>query len=435
MDTIVVGAGLAGLAAAQRLVDAGRSVTIVEARDRVGGRVYTEPDSGSGSAIDYGAEWFAVSGGVRDVLLSSGATMYRGNGTFLRRTPDGWSSAFQDHSTTAALLQRIGKLPGADRCLLDALAQCGSASEVEEARPFVSFVEGFHAADPRDVSARWLAWMEETHSPGEAEFRSLLGAGMAADALAATLAGHAEIRLRTVAHEIQWRDGGVDVTVDGAGGEGATEVLNARTAIVAVPLPMLSGSGNRPGAIRFSPDIGEKREAASLLRMGHAAKIMLRFRTAFWRSIKPLADMSFLFADDETFPTWWSAAGKTPMLTGWAGGPKALRLAVEDEEMVLDRALASLACAVALPRGAIEEQLLSHHYHNWSIDPYSLGAYSYVAAGGFDAHLALARPVGDSLFFAGEATCGGGYNATMEGAAQSGWRAAGEVIAAAARRP
>jgi monoamine oxidase len=431
MDTIVIGAGLAGLAASQRLVQAGHSVTIIEARDRIGGRVFTARDSDSAPPIDYGAEWFASTGGVRNLLAAAGATMHRGSGAFLRRTSEGWSNAFEDHPATSDLLGRMGKHTGDDRSLRDALVECGSAHQVDEAQAFVRFVESFHAADPGDVSARWLTWMEEAHAPGEAEYRSLSGAGAVVEALAASLTAHCEIRLRTVAREIRWRAGAVEVVV----GDGADDVLSARSAVVTVPLPMLAGSSRTPGAIRFSPDIAEKREAASRLRMGHAAKVVFRFKTPFWRAVKPLANMVFVFADGEPFPVWWSGVGRTPTITGWAGGPKALRLAIEEEEAVIDRAIDSLTVALALPRGRIEEQLVSHHYHNWSADPNSQGAYSYVAAGGIDAHLTLARPVGDTLFFAGEATCGGGYNATMEGAAQSGWRAAAEVIDAAARAP
>ena len=427
MDTVVIGAGLAGLAAAQRLVHEGRSVIVLEARGRLGGRVFTERDRASAAIIDYGPEWFLDAGGVRDVLAAAGETLYRGSGAFLRRGPEGWTNAFQDHAATSALLERIAKLPGADRSLRAAIAECGTEQEIDDARWFVSYVEGFHAADPDDVSAQWLAWMEATHSPGESENRALAGASAVVDALAADINGRCEVRLGAVVREVRWRAGAVEVAT------GNDSVVSARTAVVTVPLPMLTGGADSPGVIQFAPDITATRAAAARLRMGHAVKVIMQFKKPFWRTIRPLADMAFVFAEGQPFPTWWCGAGKSPFITGWVGGPKAQHLAMQDEELVFDAAISSLAHALAVTRRRIEDQLVSQHCHNWSADPFSRGAYSYVAAGGFDAHTDLARPVGDTLFFAGEATCGGGYNATMEGAVQSGWRAAAEVIAAAAR--
>ena len=94
-----------------------------------------------------------------------------------------------------------------------------------------------------------------------------------------------------------------------------------------------------------------------------------------------------------------------------------------------DRTPTSLSAAVARPREAIEKQAVACLTHDWNRDPYSLGAYTYVAAGGVEAYRVLAEPVEQTLFFAGEATCGSGLNATMEGALQSGRRAADELVA------
>ncbi|MGH7802978.1 MAG: FAD-dependent oxidoreductase, partial [Candidatus Binatia bacterium] len=94
-----------------------------------------------------------------------------------------------------------------------------------------------------------------------------------------------------------------------------------------------------------------------------------------------------------------------------------------------DLAIDSLAGALRLPRREVEAQLLAHHVHDWRADPFSRGAYTYVVAGGIEAPRLLARPVERTLYFAGEATCAGGLNATMEGAVQSGLRAAGELLA------
>ena len=117
-----------------------------------------------------------------------------------------------------------------------------------------------------------------------------------------------------------------------------------------------------------------------------------------------------------------------PLLAGWVGGPRAEILGHAQPESLLDLALGSLAHALKLPRQRVEGQLLSWHLHNWATDPYALGVYSYMLVGGLDAPRLLAAPLANTLFFAGEATVGGGFNATMEGAVQSGRRAAEEIL-------
>jgi monoamine oxidase len=125
---------------------------------------------------------------------------------------------------------------------------------------------------------------------------------------------------------------------------------------------------------------------------------------------------------------WWTALDpEAPLITGWAGGPRSARLPAEPGALV-EAAVASLAAALDLPRGEVAGRLETHYHHAWNADPWSRGAYSYVLAGGTAAHRTLARPVAGTLFLAGEATCGEGSNATMEGALQSGRRAARAVL-------
>jgi hypothetical protein len=90
MDIIVIGAGLSGLAAAERLVQAGRSVTVVEARNRIGGRVWTRRDSGVSGAIELGPEWLADHGAMHDLVLRSGSKPVRSEGLFMIRRGGRW---------------------------------------------------------------------------------------------------------------------------------------------------------------------------------------------------------------------------------------------------------------------------------------------------------------------------------------------------------
>jgi monoamine oxidase len=98
---------------------------------------------------------------------------------------------------------------------------------------------------------------------------------------------------------------------------------------------------------------------------------------------------------------------------------------------LLDLAVRSLANALGLSRRDVSARLEYHHFHDWGSDPFARGGYTYVRVGGIDAHRTLAEPVAGTLYFAGEATCGEGLNATMEGAVRSGRRAAAELLAEA----
>jgi monoamine oxidase len=159
-------------------------------------------------------------------------------------------------------------------------------------------------------------------------------------------------------------------------------------------------------------------------------KLVLGFREPFWQEIGALDDVRFLHAYDQPVPTWWTPADPSlPILTGWAGGPCATRLAGVGERELVDLAIGSLAHALGMSRRDVGARLESRHFHDWGSDPFARGAYTYVGVGGAEAHRTLAEPVAGTLYFAGEATCGEGFNATMEGAVRSGRRAAAELLA------
>jgi monoamine oxidase len=172
--------------------------------------------------------------------------------------------------------------------------------------------------------------------------------------------------------------------------------------------------------------------------MGHTAKVILRFEDVFWDRAysqeTQLPGVSFLFSDRELFPTWWTNYPIVePVLTGWMGGPRVASLAGEPAPALADRALDALADILHIPKGTLEARLVSWHAHNWSGDPYSRGAYSYVRAGGMASMALAGRPFADTLFFAGEATAPAGLSATVHGAIASGQRVAAEVLRALGR--
>lgn len=419
--TIIIGAGLAGLSAAARLVRAGRQVTLLEARDRIGGRVWTVESEGP-LPIELGPEWIGGEGVVHDLLVRQGAPLLRAEGRRWERVAGRWESLDQQPDVVADLIGRARAGGGPDRSLLEGLARCCGGPELERARAeLLSYVEGFHAADPGRLSLDWLATVEESQPAEASELRTPWGVSRVVEALAAELEGKCDIRLGTVVREVRWDRGEVRVQTAGGG-----EPFRAAAAIVTVPLPVLE-------TLRFDPELpSAKREAQRLLEMGPVVKLLFRFREPFWRGVGPLRDALFLLSSDQPVPVWWTPIDpEVPLLTAWAGGPRALRLGALEEGALVDLALTSLATTLGMDRRDVARLLEGHWYHDWIGDPLTRGAYTWVRIGGARAYEELARPVGGTLFFAGEATCGGGYNATLEGAVGSGRRAAEELLQAA----
>jgi monoamine oxidase len=222
-----------------------------------------------------------------------------------------------------------------------------------------------------------------------------------------------------VAHEVR-RGGGRDFLV------------SARRAIITLPLGVLQLPSRAAGAVRFTPSLKEKRPALDKLVSGAAIKAALLFRTPFWEEIDQARyrGVSFFHSPDAAFPTFWTALPeRAPLLIAWAGGPKAARLSAAKAPEIVRRAVRSLE-SVFGARAGIEKRLAASWAHHWQRDPFARGAYSYVAVGGHGARRALAEPLRDTLFFAGEAADFEGEHGTVAGALQSGARAAREVLRA-----
>jgi monoamine oxidase len=223
-----------------------------------------------------------------------------------------------------------------------------------------------------------------------------------------------EVHLNSPVSEIKWRPG----YVRAAGFE-------ADAAIVTVPLGVLQSH-----AIRFVPALTEKLNAAHQLMMGNVVKVVLCFRSAFWED-RGLMNLSFLHARGEKFPTWWTTRPvAAPILVGWAGGPPADALAGHRTDFIVHAAIESLANALKMDFQSIERRIRASFVADWQIDPFSMGAYSWVPVGSIAVPLALAEPVSNTLYFAGEATNSDGSCGTMHGAIATGHRAADELLRA-----
>ncbi len=435
---IVVGAGVAGLTAAIDLARSGVSVSVLEARDRIGGRVYTRRVSGCDAPIELGAEFIhGKPKEIWDLLEKNGKTIYEVEG-------DGWCispKGLEPCDFFSDVEDILGKMNDSspDESFLDFLERCfpnrvGDPARDEARQHATGYVSGFNAADPALVGVHWLVQemrAEETIE-GDRAFRTENGYGDLLSILRRQIKeSGVSIRTNAIVERIDWGGGHAKVHLRDEQGKSS---LAASSVLISVPLGVLKAQPGTPGAIQFDPPLpAEKMHALGKLEMGEVIRVVLQFRERFWDKIRPfpgrnLEEMSFLFSRDAWFPTWWTAMPrKYPIITGWAPFLAGRNLSGRDHAFVTQKACQTLARLLGVHVEVVEKSLVGAYFHDWQSDPFSHGAYSYGKIGAHEAQVALAAPVRGTLFFAGEATDSSGHNGTVHAAIASGYRAAVEI--------
>ena len=440
-SVVIVGAGIAGLAAASKLATTGITVSVLEARDRVGGRIFTRHDDALNAPIELGAEFIhGKPPEIFDFLRPTdakfaeveGQSWCRENGQLLpcsffsqvESILDRMDDSSPDESFLA-FLQRTFPNPTKDPRLENAKQRA------------LGYVSGFNAAAPGLVGVHWLVqgMRAEERIEGHRAFRLRNGYDDLLEIFRRQLlSSNVTIRTETVMERVNWRPGHAEVTVRTAQGPAT---FTAPHVLITLPLAVLQAPMGQFGAVEFDPPLpARKIDALTKLEMGKVIRIVLRFRHRFWDTISPsknltLSDMSFLFSGEDLFPTWWTTMPqKWPIIMGWAPFRSAERLSGQTESFVLQRALETLSRTLGIEFPKLEDELEAIHFHDWQSDPFSRGAYSYGKVGSDGAQQALASPLERTLFFAGEATDTSGNNGTVHGAIASGYRAATEIVEA-----
>jgi monoamine oxidase len=426
VDVVIVGAGVAGLAAARELRRRGHEVVVLEARDRVGGRVLTLDGPRRPVPVELGAEFVHGEAPLTHGLLAeAGLAAYDVAGE-QRVAAAGRVRRIDLWRSVGRVLGGI-KAEGPDRSFAEFLAANRRRWPASHRRAALGFVQGFFAADARLISARSLAPDDGEPATAAAATagRVLGGYGQLAEWQAREV-GDA-VRLGSPVGSIRWRRGRVEVGCRGRGA--AAERVTARAAIVTVPLGVLQARPGEPGALAIDPEPPALRRALGGLVMGEAVRVVVELSEPPWPEevAARLAGVAFLRTPGSPFQTWWTAYPlRHPLLVAWAGGPAAAPLAGRGAAELGELAVKSLAGSLGLSRRRLAARLAGAWSHDWSTDPYARGAYSYVRVGGVGSARRLARPVAGTLFFAGEATKEEQLG-TVEGAIASGLRAARQV--------
>lgn len=426
IDTIVIGAGVSGLTAARLLAREGQRVVVLEARDRIGGRVWT--DRSEGMVTDLGASWIH---GITDSPVADAAE------AFGLPTVEFTVGGYQPDSRPIAYYDPAGaRLSDEDAARFAADIH---ALDAELARTIADSAPGSSYLDVTEAALARLAWdadraervreylrhrTEEQYGVWIADLDahgldddSIDGDEVVFprgyDELATHLAAGLDVRLEHVVARVEWSEGGVRVTTD----RGSFE---ADQAVVTVPIGVLASD-----EFVIEPPLPEPvAGAVRSLEMNAFEKIFLRFPTRFWDDD--------VYAIRQQGPTgvWWhswydlTALHGTPTLLTFAAGPAAEAIRDWDGERITASVLGELRRLYG------ERVVAPTHVHitSWKDDPYARGSYAYMVVGAVpEDHDAIATPVGGVLHVAGEATWTDDP-ATVNAALRSGHRAAANVL-------
>jgi monoamine oxidase len=424
-EVLIIGAGVAGLAALEELSRAGLDVLCVEARDRIGGRILTVHDPFSPLPVELGPEFVhGRPSETWDIIRNANLLVYdcaedavHINAGQLEDAADAWEQIDEITEDMKRVAER-----GDDPTFFDFIRQ---SSHTEQAKRWATgYVEGFNAAHKEIIGVASLALDAQAADAigGERNFRIASGYKSIPDYLLARAKnGRAHLRLNTVAEGIDWQPASAAVCVRSAA-TGETSVIQARRLIVTLPLGLLQ-------QMPFRPEPAGAFAAARALRFGQVMRVVFRFGHSWWEEHPDLADAGFWLSREPHFPTWWTTLPvRAPLLTGWGAGPHADKLLGLSKPEIVKRAIEDLSRLTGHDIHAINASLQAAHFHNWHDDPFAGGAYSYVPAGALHHREALAQPVENTLFFAGEATELNGHSATVHGAIATGYRAARQVL-------
>lgn len=403
---VIVGAGAAGLAAADVLREAGHAFTLIEARGRIGGRAYTDRSLGADCPFDAGAEyvhwaernpWGAIA--RRDGIRIAGQEGWART-LFIDGRPATASERDRRRAAFSGLDAALAPSGGRDRSIAEAASAVGPATaEAAAGLTRLSLGEEPERVSALDYDRLWSGsdlWVD-----GYGALVQRTCAGM-------------PVSLGTMATGIDWSSDGVRV----ATGSGT---LDATAVILTVPIGVLAA-----GAIRFTPDLpAATRDALGGLGMGAYSKIGLRLDPARL-DLKAVGDaVSVARNGDEDRTIYFEVSPfDRPLAVANIGGDGSRALCDLGEAAAVAEATDRL---VAILGGKARGAVTGGRLAGWWTDPFARGSYSIARPGHADVRAALRDAIGDRIFLAGEALAGGGAM-TVGGATLDGERAGRAVL-------
>lgn len=411
---LIIGAGASGLVAARRLAAGGFSVTLLEAASIPGGRIHSVSIPGFAGLVEAGAEF--VHGELPITLQlarEAGVALIPTNHLQMTAEAEKTREPFSHWDDLMDEMKKLQEdLPMAQ--FLDSHFPGEKYAPLR--RSVQGFAEGYDLADLSTVSTKALyaEWSSEEES---GEYRVEGGYGQLVDYLARECRrSGVQIHFGAPVREVHWSEGRVEAITAG------DERFEAERLVVTVSLGALP-------AISFLPSIPGIMQAAAGIGFGSVIKILLEFRTPFWRNGRPGAQTLFILSEQEV-PVWWTQADeRSTLLTGWLTGEKMRGFQQLEPQGQIDRCLSSLAAIFSGDTDWLRIELAAFRVFDWQEQPYVHGGYSFDMVTSPVCRLQLRTPVAETLYFAGEAIYEGSAPGTVEAAFRSGAEVAEKIIA------
>jgi len=413
-SVLIIGAGASGWSAARKLVNAGIQVLMLEARPRIGGRIHTlhtqdyPVDLGAEFVHEGATETLKILGPEKIHMLSEKHSGYwRGKRLDLTNF---WKKALP-------MLKKM-KPQVPDRPVSEFLEEVDGDLDDFEKAMLVDYIEGFNATDVFEMSETALA-SEEGMSGIYRNAKIIKGYDSLFDPFRRLQeSSHFELLLNCHVRRIEWKFGEVKAVSEF---EGTSRTDYAQAAIFTVPTPILAKQ-----EIYFYPAIDEKVKAAEGIALGNVYEVVMTFKDSPWEARE---DLEFVHSPELTFGTRWLwGCYDSKSLVSWSGGHRAGRLVGRSFDEISAKALSDLEESCNISKSRLSEIVKAIDLHDWTADPLSQGAYSYVKVGAHGARESLAESIASTLYFAGEATMADGSAGTVQGALRSGIRAADEIL-------
>lgn len=410
---IIIGGGASGLFAANKL--AGKcQVILLEAKERLGGRICSKTIPYSLQVIETGAEFIHGHQKLTLKLLKKagikykpveGSMYYKENGKLQKQT-----EMIKDWDALMHKMKKVKK----DISLYDFLQKYFASDKYTALRrQAINYAQGFDLADIKVASVRAL--YKEWQNEEQDNFRLPQGYGALIDFLkeACIHKGCTILTGKKVKH-VEWQKNAVTVhTIN-------NETFTGNKLIVTTPVHLLATSSGTC-SIKFTPSLEEYTRAAANIGMGEVIKVIIVFKKLFWP-----AAMGFVFSN-EIFPTWWTQSTSEYMLTGWVGGTSAVQLKHQNDETILQKAIASLSAIFNLTEDDIKNNITQAIVCNWQNEAHGLHGYSYSTLYSEEARVVLNTPVDNTIFFAGEGLYEGNSPGTVEAALVTGKQVAKKI--------
>jgi len=418
---LLIGAGASGLMAARELAKAGKRITLLEAKEKTGGRILDIQDPSMPVPIMLGAEFIHGNVSLTLSLLKEAGISYHPISGKSYSIQHGKLVPYDEYDDYWPDFIAKLKLAEGNVSLTDFLSTHFSGDKYESLRKSVnSFVEGYDAADPDKVSLLSLQ-QEWQKDDDDEQYRIEGGYSRLITYLEKECinAGVLILTNRVVSH-FNWSEGYVEAITSGG------QRFSAEKAIITLPLGVLQIKDGSLGFVNFTPPLPIRMGAVRALGYGTVIKTVLYFKNAFWNDAAK--NVGFIYSR-EVIPIWWTQLpDNSPVLTGWLAGPEAEKHKKKSEEQIMDLALQSIANIFNQKLDEVKSKLIKGYILNWAVSPFSRGAYAFTTIEDPNAHRILGSPVENTLYFAGEATYDGPHGGTVEAALVSGRTVAEKVL-------